>query len=243
MESSAEGITFRYSKGQDTSVWRNVHLQHDRVPSWLEHSFYKLYKPVYTDFTCDCSDIFLLDIWMALPEERDYKTVIVVLTMMIISALMRLQEFRSNRAAEQLKREAFLSRKTWFPVPHADQCSPIGISNICFMGTNVISGSASAIVVATGSSTYFGTISKTIVGERPETAFDKGVNKNIGAMDVLCTDKTGTLTMDKIVLEKHLNVHGAEDDEVLKWAYLNSYHQMGLKNLLDKSRCLEQWNT
>jgi Mg2+-importing ATPase len=52
-------------------------------------------------------------------------------------------------------------------------------------------------------------------------------------MDVLCTDKTGTLTLDKIVLERHLNVQGVEDDEVLKWAYLNSYHQTGLKNLLD----------
>lgn len=57
--------------------------------------------------------------------------------------------------------------------------------------------------------------------------------QNIGAMDVLCTDKTGTLTLDKIVLERHLNVDGVEDDEVLKWAYLNSYHQTGLKNLLD----------
>ena len=57
--------------------------------------------------------------------------------------------------------------------------------------------------------------------------------QNIGAMDVLCTDKTGTLTLDKIVLERHLNVDGIEDDEVLKWAYLNSYHQTGLKNLLD----------
>jgi Mg2+-importing ATPase len=57
--------------------------------------------------------------------------------------------------------------------------------------------------------------------------------QNIGAMDVLCTDKTGTLTIDKIVLERHLNVLGEEDEEVLKWAYLNSYHQTGLKNLLD----------
>lgn len=57
--------------------------------------------------------------------------------------------------------------------------------------------------------------------------------QNIGAMDILCTDKTGTLTLDKIVLERHLNVDGIEDDEVLKWAYLNSYHQTGLKNLLD----------
>jgi len=57
--------------------------------------------------------------------------------------------------------------------------------------------------------------------------------QNIGAMDILCTDKTGTLTMDKIVLERHLNVFGDEDDEVMKWAYLNSFHQTGLKNLLD----------
>jgi len=57
--------------------------------------------------------------------------------------------------------------------------------------------------------------------------------QNIGAMDILCTDKTGTLTMDKIVLERHLNVFGHEDNEVMKWAYLNSYHQTGLKNLLD----------
>jgi Mg2+-importing ATPase len=57
--------------------------------------------------------------------------------------------------------------------------------------------------------------------------------QNIGAMDVLCTDKTGTLTMDKIVLERYLNVYAIEDNEVLKWAYLNSYHQTGLKNLLD----------
>ena len=57
--------------------------------------------------------------------------------------------------------------------------------------------------------------------------------QNIGAMDILCTDKTGTLTMDKIVLERHLNIFGDDDEEVLKWAYLNSYHQTGLKNLLD----------
>lgn len=58
---------------------------------------------------------------------------------------------------------------------------------------------------------------------------------NIGAMDLLCTDKTGTLTIDKIVLAKYLNVLGDEDEEVLKWAYLNSYHQTGLVNLMDKA--------
>src|SRR5690606_33823137 len=59
--------------------------------------------------------------------------------------------------------------------------------------------------------------------------------QNTGAMAMLCTDKTGTLTIDKIVLEQHLNVFGLEDDEVLKWAYLNSYHQTGLVNLMDKA--------
>lgn len=368
LESSAEGITSATAKDRTQRFGKNV-VQHDRAPSWLKQLLQAFANPFILILLVISLISFVLDIWMALPEERDYKTVIVVFTMMMISVLMRfVQEYRSNRAAEQLKsmvkttatvlrkysgkdellieelvpgdviflsagdmipadcrvlhcKDLFVSEamltgealpveKNWLPVQHAHKCSPIEISNICFMGTNVISGSASAIVVATGSSTYFGTISKTIVGERPETAFDKGVNKvsfllirfmlvmvpviflingvlkgdwmnallfavavavgltpemlpmivtanlakgalnmskrkvivkrlnaiqNIGAMDILCTDKTGTLTMDKIVLEKHLNVYGAEDDEVLKWAYLNSFHQMGLKNLLDKA--------
>ncbi|OCA95041.1 magnesium-translocating P-type ATPase [Actinobaculum suis] len=59
--------------------------------------------------------------------------------------------------------------------------------------------------------------------------------QNFGAMDILCTDKTGTLTQDEIVLERHLNCHGEEDPRVLRYAYLNSYYQTGLKNLLDKA--------
>ncbi|MEB0248673.1 magnesium-translocating P-type ATPase, partial [Mucilaginibacter sp. 5B2] len=193
-------------------------------------------------------------------------------------------------------------------IADAEQKSPLELENICFMGTNVVSGTATAIVVTTGNLTYFGTIGKAITGKRNETSFDKGINKvswllirfmlvmvplvflingltkhnwfealmfaisvavgltpemlpmivtanlakgaknmskrkvivkrlnaiqNIGAMDILCTDKTGTLTMDKIVLERHLNVFGDADDEVMKWAYLNSFHQTGLKNLLD----------
>lgn len=204
--------------------------------------------------------------------------------------------------------EALPVEKSYLPIHDADKKQPVELQNICFMGTNVISGSATAVVVATGTYTFFGSISKSIVGERPETSFDKGINKvsfllirfmlvmvpliflingllkgnwaeallfaiavavgltpemlpmivtanlakgavnmskrkvivkrlnaiqNIGAMDILCTDKTGTLTLDKIVLEKHLNVDGVEDDEVLKWAYLNSFHQTGLKNLMD----------
>jgi len=186
--------------------------------------------------------------------------------------------------------------------------SAMDLENICFMGTNVMSGTAQALAVYTGNQTYLGSISKAISGKRAETSFEKGINKvswllirfmlvmaplvflingftkgnwveallfgfsvavgltpemlpmilttnlakgavkmskrkvivkrlnaiqNIGAMDVLCTDKTGTLTLDKIVLERHLNVYGEDDEEVLQWAYLNSFYQTGLKNLLD----------
>jgi Mg2+-importing ATPase len=206
--------------------------------------------------------------------------------------------------------EALPVEKTDANNKKADKISPLDLDNVCFMGTNVVSGTAHAIVVNTGSETYFGSLSKSLVGKRAETSFDKGVNsvswllirfmlvmvplvflingftkhdwlqallfgisiavgltpemlpmivtanlakgavnmskrkvvvkrlnaiQNIGAMDILCTDKTGTLTMDKIVLERHLNVFGHEDDEVMKWAYLNSYHQTGLKNLLDRA--------
>ncbi|MBE9915156.1 magnesium-translocating P-type ATPase [Paenibacillus donghaensis] len=193
----------------------------------------------------------------------------------------------------------------------AKQNKPINaleLNNMCYMGTNVISGSATAVVVSTGADTYFGSMASTLIGKPPLTSFDKGVKsitfvlirfmlimvpiiflvngftkgdwweallfglsvavgltpemlpvvvagnlakgaatmarnkvvvkrlnaiQNFGAMDILCTDKTGTLTQDKIILEKHLNVQGKEDNKVLEYAYLNSYHQTGLKNLLD----------
>ena len=57
--------------------------------------------------------------------------------------------------------------------------------------------------------------------------------QNLGSMDILCTDKTGTLTQDRVVLEVHLDLHGKEDDRVLRHAFLNSYFQTGLKNLID----------
>ena len=182
------------------------------------------------------------------------------------------------------------------------------LKNICFMGTNVVSGSATAVVLATGDRTYFGNMAKALSGEREATSFDRGVNsvswllirfmcvmvpvvfllngflknnwveallyaisvaigltpemlpmivttnlakgavsmahqktvvkrlnsiQNFGAMDILCTDKTGTLTRDEIVIERHLNVMGEEDVHVLQYAYLNSYFQTGLKNLID----------
>jgi P-type Mg2+ transporter len=181
-------------------------------------------------------------------------------------------------------------------------------SNICFLGTNVVSGTATALVVATGQHTYFGSLARSIVGKRAETSFDRGVKsvswvlirfmlvmvpivfiinvvtkgdwlqaflfavsvavgltpemlpmlvsanlakgaiamarqkvvvkrlnaiQNLGAMDVLCTDKTGTLTQDRIILEHHVDISGEENERVLQLAWLNSYHQSGLKNLLD----------
>ena len=183
------------------------------------------------------------------------------------------------------------------------------LENILFMGTNVVSGSATAIVVTTGNRTYFGVLASRVTSiDRAPTQFQAGVNKvswllirftfvmaplvlfingftkhdwmeallfalaiavgltpemlpvivtstlakgamilsrrkvivkrldaiqNFGAMDVLCTDKTGTLTQDNIFLERHIDVWGGESDAVLEYAYLNSYYQTGLKNLLD----------
>ncbi|TVP63215.1 MAG: magnesium-translocating P-type ATPase [Nodularia sp. (in: Bacteria)] len=189
-----------------------------------------------------------------------------------------------------------------------DQVSFLDTPTICFMGTNIISGIAVAIVVATGDRTYFGSLAKHIVGKQTITSFDQGINgvtwllisfmavmvpivflingiakgnwvdafffaisvavgltpemlpmivtanlargavvmskqkviikhlnaiQSFGAMDVLCTDKTGTLTQDKIILERHLDIQGDPDETALKYGYLNSYYQTGLKNLLD----------
>lgn len=187
---------------------------------------------------------------------------------------------------------------------------PVEADNLCLMGTSVTSGTATGVVVATGSRTYFGSMAGTLVGERPQTNFDTGVRKvsfllirfmlvmvpvvfmingltkgdwqeaflfgvavavgltpemlpmvvsanlargavamarrkvvvkrlnaiqNLGAMDVLCTDKTGTLTEDRIVLDRYLDAHGAEDGEVLEYGYLNAHFQTGLRNLLDQA--------
>ncbi|MCL2280543.1 magnesium-translocating P-type ATPase [Candidatus Saccharibacteria bacterium] len=191
---------------------------------------------------------------------------------------------------------------------HQPKDSLTDLKNIGFMGTNVISGSATAIVLATGNRTYFGTMAKSLGVNPNKTSFEKGVRqismllirmtlvmipvvflinvvtkgdipqsllfaiaiavgltpemlpvimtstlakgavtmskkkvivKSLGAiqtfgeMDVLCTDKTGTLTEDKIILEKYMDLRGEDDMHILKYAYLNSQFQTGLKNLLD----------
>jgi Mg2+-importing ATPase len=186
--------------------------------------------------------------------------------------------------------------------------SPAELKNICFMGTSVQSGTATAVIVVTGVHTYLGTMASSITEEEPPTSFDQGLSRftwlmiqimavmvplvflingftkhdwrgafffamavavgltpemlpmivsvclskgalamsrkrvivkrlnaiqNFGGMDVLCTDKTGTLTEDRVVIQRHCNVAGRETDEVLLDGYLISHFQTGLKNLLD----------
>jgi P-type Mg2+ transporter len=191
-----------------------------------------------------------------------------------------------------------------------DADNPLDLASVCYMGTNVVSGTATAVIVATGSRSYLGSLARTVAGQRVQTSFDRGVKsvswllirfmavmvpivfvingldkhdwlqaflfalsvavgltpemlplivtanlakgaiamsrrkvvvkrlnaiQNFGAMDVLCTDKTGTLTLDKIVLERHLDLYGEESEEALEYGYLNSRFQTGLKNLMDKA--------
>jgi Mg2+-importing ATPase len=188
--------------------------------------------------------------------------------------------------------------------------SPLELANVCFLGTSVESGAATAVILATGAQTYFGSMAGSMVGEPEPTSFDKGVQQftwlmirfilvmvplvflingltkhnwreafffsiavavgltpemlpmivsvclskgalamskkkvivkqlnaiqNFGGMDVLCTDKTGTLTMDQVILERHCDVMQKENDEVLRDAYLIAHFQTGLKNVLDRA--------
>jgi len=340
---------------------------HEKAPAWYLQLLSAFANPFIVVLLILATISFIMDVLLQKPEDRDFKTVIVISVMVLLSSFLRfIQEFRSNVAAEKLKsmvkttatvfrlgtgkmeidikqlvpgdiiylsagdmmpadlrilqsKDLFVSQamltgealpveKREQPIPEADSKSVLELENICFMGTNVVSGTAAAVVVNTGGHTYFGSMAKSLVGKRAETSFDKGVNsvswllirfmlvmvplvflvngfskhnwieafmfglsvavgltpemlpmivtanlakgavnmskrkvvvkrlnaiQNIGAMDILCTDKTGTLTLDKIVLERYLNVYGHDDDEVLKWAYLNSFHQTGLKSLLD----------
>lgn len=315
---------------------------------------------------------FVMDVWMADPADRDWTSIIIVTTMIVLSAILRFcQEWKVNRSSEALQKmvtntcyvkrvgfhdgeisneelvpgdvvmlsagdmipadiriieskDLFISQSSLtgesdsiekFPnlsVGYSEKSSIVDLDNICFMGSNVVSGSAKGIVFQTGNNTYLGTIAKSVAGHRAATAFDKGITKvslllirfmlimvpivfmvngitkgdwmeafifaisvavgltpemlpmivtanlskgamvmsrkktivkdlnaiqNFGAMNILCTDKTGTLTQDHIVLERHVNVDGTEDkaNRILRHAYFNSYFQTGLKNLMDRA--------
>jgi P-type Mg2+ transporter len=193
---------------------------------------------------------------------------------------------------------------------HAATTAPLELTSIAFLGTSVESGSATAVVIATGAQTYLGGMAESLSEQSTQTSFDKGIARftwlmlrfilvmvplvfvingltkhnwtdafffavavavgltpemlpmivtvclskgalsmcrkkvivkrlnaiqNLGAMDVLCTDKTGTLTMDQVILEKHCDVVLKEDAGVLVLAYLNSHFQTGLKSVLDRA--------
>jgi len=310
----------------------------------------------------------IIDVLLAAPQDREWATVIIISTMVLLSAILRfIQEWKSSVASEALQKmvnntasvyrngaidsceiniselvpgdvvylaagdmipadlriveskDLFISQSSLTGESDAIEKTPeqndkpksiVDCNNICFMGSNVVSGSAIGVVFQTGKATYLGTIAKSLVGVRAQTSFDKGINKvslllirfmlvmvpfvflingftkhnwfdafifavsvavgltpemlpmivtsnlakgaikmskrktivknlnaiqSFGAMNILCTDKTGTLTQDKIILERYLNVTGKEDIRVLRHAYFNSFFQTGLKNLMDKA--------
>ena len=303
-----------------------------------------------------------------LPETPSYANIIVIAILVTASTLLDFfEEYRSNKAAEQLKQLVATTtsvirngKEVQLPIKEVtlgdivtlsagsmipadlriieskdlyvgqsaltgesdsvkksveselsinDLDSISDLDTICFMGTNVISGSAKGVVIKTADSTYFGKIAHTLTQGKPKTAFQKGIEnisrllikfmlvlipivflltawkhsaitaftfavaiaigitplllpvilssslskgavrmskkktivkkldsiQNFGAMNILCTDKTGTLTEDKIVLEKYLNIKGEEDLRVLKHAFLNAFFQTGLKGNIDEA--------
>ncbi len=368
LETSEEGLSENTVKDR-LKIYGKNEIATQKAPSWLKQFAHSFFNPFNYILACIAVISLFIDVIFVPEGEKDLSTSIIISVMLLFSTVLRfIQEFRSNKAAEALKKmvktscltkrkfkeseeieiteivpgdivilsagdmvpadcrilkskdlfisesiltgEALPVEKNAFPIRDAQHKNPLTLQNICFMGTNVVSGSATVVVANTSIFTYFGSISRSLASKRPETAFDIGVNKvsfllirfmlvmtpviflingivkgdwmqallfaiavavgltpemlpmivtanlakgavnmskkkvivkrlnaiqNIGAMDILCTDKTGTLTLDKIVLETHLNVRGLEDDEVLKWAYLNSFHQTGLKNLLDQA--------
>lgn len=328
------------------------------------------WESLVTPFNCILIGIALILIYtdVILAEAPSYANIIVIAILVIASTLLDFfEEYRSNKAAEKLKKmvatkttvirngkkidiqikdvvigdTVVLSAGSMIPADlrvieakdlYVGQSSLTGESdsvkktveledkedeidnisdfdNICFMGTNVVSGSAKGVVIKTADSTYFGKIAHTITAGKAKTAFQKGIEnisrllikfmlfmiplvfvinvekhefvtaftfavaiaicitplllpvilssslskgairmskkktivkkldsiQNFGAMNILCTDKTGTLTEDKIVLERYLDINGDEDIRVLKHAFLNSYFQTGLKGSIDEA--------
>lgn len=315
---------------------------------------------------------YVLDVWTAAPEEKEWTTILIIATMILLSVIIRFcQDWRASRSSEALRKmvkntcsvkragreveelpieelvpgdivtlaagdmipadvrvietkDLFVSQSSLTGESEPIEKRPdargrkyvrgnvVELDNICYMGSNVISGSATAVVFGTGGNTYLGTIARAIVGHRAATAFDRGIARvslllirfmlimvpfvflvngitkgdwleafifavsvavgltpemlpmivtanlskgavtmsrkkvivkdlnaiqNFGAMNILCTDKTGTLTCDQIVLERYINADGSADDSrrILRHAYFNSFFQTGLKNLMDRA--------
>ena len=221
--------------------------------------------------------------------------------------LLRTTDLHVNQS--MLTGESLAAEKSADALVSDDDSELLSAATLAFMGTSVVSGSATALVVSTGSSTWFGSMSASIVGDRPRTAFDLGIRRvsmllvrfmvvmvsivfvvngatkgweaaflfavavavgltpemlplivtanlakgaramaarrvivkrldaiqNLGAIDVLCTDKTGTLTEDHIALERHSDTRGRPSETTLGLAAANAHFQTGLRNLLDEA--------
>jgi Mg2+-importing ATPase len=372
LEATKSGLTEEQIEARLAQFGPNE-VTHEKPPTRYQQLFHAFLTPFNAVLFAVSLVSLFSDVIFAAPDDRSFRTIIVLLTMVLLSTLLRFwQEFRSNKAAEELKAMVtstaavlragmdrpqevpistlvpgdivYLSAGDMVPadvrllaakdlfvsqamltgesiplekhaVPPIRKTEPADTSQnvleretACFMGTNVVSGTAVAVVAATGDATNFGAMAKDIVGARPLTSFDKGISKvswmlihflmvmtplvflingldkgdwlqsllfavsvavgltpemlpmivttnlakgavmmarrktivkrlnaiqNFGAMDILCTDKTGTLTQNKIILERHLDIHGHDDLRVLEYAWLNSYNQTGLKNSLD----------
>ena len=341
-------------------------IKQAKPKKWYSYFLDSLFSP----FNCILLGIVAIlcytDVY--LPETPSYANIIVIAILVTASTLLDFfEEYRSNKAAEQLKQLVATTtsvirngKEVQIPIKEVtlgdivtlsagsmipadlriieskdlyvgqsaltgesdsvkksveselsinDLDSISDLDTICFMGTNVISGSAKGVVIKTADSTYFGKIAHTLTQGKPKTAFQKGIEnisrllikfmlvlipivflltawkhsaitaftfavaiaigitplllpvilssslskgavrmskkktivkkldsiQNFGAMNILCTDKTGTLTEDKIVLEKYLNIKGEEDLRVLKHAFLNAFFQTGLKGNIDEA--------
>ena len=361
-----EGLTEEIAKKRQTNYGKNQ-IKQAKPKKWYHY----LWESFHSPFNLILLGITIVLIYtdVILTSPQNYANIIVVIILMLVSTLLEfLEVFKSNKAAEKLKKlvavkstvlregkekKVFLDEITigdiiilsagdLIPADlriieekdlYVVQSSLTGeseavrklatselksiekieditdLDTICFMGTNVMSGSAKGVVIKIADDTYFGKVAESIEEAKPKTNFQKGIEsvskllirfmlvlipitflinafkhdsliaftfsvaiaigitplllpvilssslakgavnmskkktivkkldsiQSFGAMNILCTDKTGTLTKDKIVLEKYLNLEGEEEKEILKTAFLNSYFQTGLEGNIDEA--------
>lgn len=364
LHTTANGLSASFVEAAQDTYGKNIVTQGKK-----DSLFKRICKAFINPFTAILVVLAIVsvftDILLAAPGEKNYATVLIITTMVLISGVLRfVQETRSGNAAAKLSKMIcttacveraeigqkeipleeivvgdivhlsagdmvpadvrILSAKDLFvsqsaltgesepveklPVCCQEKQALTDRQNLAFMGSNVISGSAKAVVAAVGNDTLLGSMAKELNAKPPKTSFEKGVNavswvlirfmlimvpvvllingftkgdwleallfaisvavgltpemlpmivttnlakgavamskkkviiknlnaiQNLGSMDILCTDKTGTLTEDKVILEYYLDINGNEDKRVLRHAFLNSYFQTGLKNLID----------
>ncbi len=367
--SGCEGIANPETVERNREDWGSNLVDADKHKSFPRRLAEAFVNPFTAILTVLAAVSFVTDVVLPSTGEQDFMTIVVILTMVLLSGVLRfVQETRSNNAAGKLTsmvrnttavlrqysgkqeipmedvvvgdivllaagdmvpadcriikaKDLFISQsavtgesepveKTPHTVDISDGKAVTECSNLAFMGSNVISGSAEAVVILTGNQTLFGGIARSLDARREPTGFEKGISsvswllirfmlvmvpivfvingitkddwmeallfaisiavgltpemlpmivttclargavamsrkktiiknlssiQNLGSMNVLCTDKTGTLTRDKVILERHLDIHGTEDVRVLAYAFLNSFYQTGLKNLMDIS--------